>query len=121
MLDAQEAVTTERLASWRARADRWHADAECLDVRGAQKSRIGKPVSGSPGAAAGRSAGPPQQLVRPLLVIVAADAPAVGTPVAGKGREPCPLYDSIVVGEDWIQPSTTCASIRRRESLSGQR
>lgn len=85
VLDAQEAVTTERLASWRARADRWHADAECLDVRGAQKSRIGK--LGERITEEQRLAdllAPTQQLVRPLLVIVAADAPAVGTPVAGK-------------------------------------
>lgn len=80
VLDAQEAATTERLTQWRDRAKLWHADADRLDLRGAQKSRIGK--LGQRITEEQRLAdllAPTQQLVRPLLVIVAAD-----TPVAGK-------------------------------------
>ena len=80
VLDAQEAATTERLASWRQRAQRWHADAETVEARGAQRSRIGR--LGQRIDEEQRLAdllAPTQQLVRPLLVVVAAD-----TPVAGK-------------------------------------
>jgi superfamily II DNA or RNA helicase len=80
VLDAQEAATTERLARWRQRAQRWHSDADTLDLRGAQRSRIGR--LGQRIDEEQRLAdllAPTQQLVRPLLVVVAAD-----TPVAGK-------------------------------------
>jgi hypothetical protein len=80
VLGAQEAATTERLARWRQRAQRWHADADTLDLRGAQRSRIGR--LGQRIDEEQRLAdllAPTQQLVRPLLVVVAAD-----TPVAGK-------------------------------------
>lgn len=80
VLDAQEAATTERLSQWRERANRWHAEADRLDLHGAQKSRVGK--LGQRITEEQRLAdllAPTQQLVRPLLVIVAAD-----TPVAGK-------------------------------------
>ena len=79
VLDAQEAATTERLAQWRGRADRWHAEADRLDLRGAQKSRVG--LLGQRITDEQRLAdllAPTQQLVRPLLVIVAADAPVAG-------------------------------------------
>ena len=79
VLDAQEAATTQRLAQWRERANRWHAEADRLDLHGAQKSRIGK--LGRRIAEEQRLAdllAPTQQLVRPLLVIVAADTPAAG-------------------------------------------
>jgi hypothetical protein len=77
VLDAQEAATTERLAQWRRRADRWHAEAEQLELFGAQKSKVSK--LGQRISEEQRLAdllAPTQQLVRPLLVIVAADAPA---------------------------------------------
>lgn len=80
VLDAQEKATTERLARWRRRAQQWHSDADHLDLRGAQKSRVGK--LGQRISEEQRLAdllAPTQQLVRPLLVIVGAD-----TPVAGK-------------------------------------
>ncbi|MDP7727541.1 MULTISPECIES: helicase-related protein [Mycobacterium] len=80
VLDAQEAATTQRLVHWRQRAERWHADAGTLDLRGAQLSRIGR--LGQRIDEEQRLAellAPTQQLVRPLLVVVAAD-----TPVAGK-------------------------------------
>lgn len=79
VLDAQEKATTERLSRWRERAQRWHQEAEALDLRGAQRSRVGR---------LGRRINeeqrladllaPTQQLVRPLLVIIDADAPAAG-------------------------------------------
>jgi superfamily II DNA or RNA helicase len=80
VLDAQEAATTERLARWRQRAQRWHSDAGTLDLRGAQRSRIGR--LGQRIDEEQRLAdllAPTQQLVRPLLVVVTTD-----TPVAGK-------------------------------------
>ena len=80
VLDAQEQATTERLAAWRSRADAWHAEADRLELHGAQKSKVGK--LGQRIAEEQRLAdllAPTQQLVRPLLVIVPAD-----TPVAGK-------------------------------------
>lgn len=83
VLDAQEAATTERLAQWRDRAKLWHADADRLDLRGAQKSRIGK--LGQRITEEQRLAdllAPTQQLVRPLLVIVAADTPAADAAVS---------------------------------------
>lgn len=76
VLDAQEKATTDRLAQWRKRAEQWHQEAQQLELIGAQKSRVGK---------LGRRINeeqrladllaPTQQLVRPLLVIVEADAP----------------------------------------------
>jgi hypothetical protein len=80
ILDAQEQVTTERLARWRKRAQRWHADAEQLELFGAQRSKVGK--LGQRINDEQRLAdllAPTQQLVRPLLVIV-----PTATPVAGK-------------------------------------
>lgn len=85
VLDAQEAATTDRLARWRRRADRWHTEADRLDLRGAQKSRVGK--LGQRITEEQRLAdllAPTQQLVRPLLVIVSADTPVADAPVAGK-------------------------------------
>ena len=82
VLDAQEKATTERLAQWRQRAEHWHADADRLELRGTQKSKVGK--LGQRIHEEQRLAdllAPTQQLVRPLLVIVAAD-----TPVAGKDQ-----------------------------------
>ena len=82
VLDAQEKATTERLAQWRRRAEHWHADADRLELRGTQKSKVGK--LGQRIHEEQRLAdllAPTQQLVRPLLVIVAAD-----TPVAGKDQ-----------------------------------
>jgi superfamily II DNA or RNA helicase len=77
VLDAQEKATTERLSQWRKRAQRWHDEADRMELFGAQKSRVGK---------LGRRINeeqrladllaPTQQLVRPLLVIVDADTPA---------------------------------------------
>jgi hypothetical protein len=81
VLDAQDEATTERLAHWRARAERWHADADTLELRGAQRSRIarlGQRINDEQRLA--DLLAPTQQLVRPLLVIVPAD-----THVAGKG------------------------------------
>lgn len=79
VLDAQEAATTERLAQWRQRAERWHADAGELDLRGAQRSRVnrlGQRIDEEQRLA--DLLAPTQQLVRPLLIVVAADAPAAG-------------------------------------------
>ncbi|KUI09974.1 helicase [Mycolicibacterium acapulense] len=79
VLDAQEKATTERLAHWRQRAERWHTEADHLDLRGAQKSRIGR--LGQRIHDEQRLAdllSPTQQLVRPLLVIVGADTAAAG-------------------------------------------
>ncbi len=77
VLDAQEKATTERLSQWRARAQRWHDEADRIELFGAQKGRVGK---------LGRRINeeqrladllaPTQQLVRPLLVIVDANTPA---------------------------------------------
>jgi superfamily II DNA or RNA helicase len=72
VLDAQEKATTERLSQWRKRAEGWHAGAERLELWGAQKSRVGK--LGRRIHEEQRLAdllAPTQQLVRPLLVIVA--------------------------------------------------
>jgi hypothetical protein len=80
VLGAQEAATTERLVQWRQRAERWHADAGELDLRGAQRSqvnRLGQRIDEEQRLA--DLLAPTQQLVRPLLVVVAAD-----TPVSGK-------------------------------------
>ncbi len=80
VLDAQEAATTARLAQWRERANRWHAEADQLDLFGAQKSKVGKLSQRiTEEQRLADLLAPTQQLVRPLLVIVAAD-----TPVAGK-------------------------------------
>jgi superfamily II DNA or RNA helicase len=76
VLDAQETATTERLSQWRQRAERWHTEADHLELRGAQKSRVGR--LGQRINEEQRLAdllAPTQQLVRPLLVIVAADTP----------------------------------------------
>ena len=80
VLDAQEAATTERLTRWRERAQRWHDDAEHLDLRGAQRStvsKLGQRINDEQRLA--DLLAPTQQLVRPLLVIVPTD-----TAVAGK-------------------------------------
>jgi hypothetical protein len=80
VLDAQEAATTERLAQWRKRARRWHDDAEQLELFGAQRSRVGKLSQRiNEEQRLADLLAPTQQLVRPLLVVVASD-----TPVAGK-------------------------------------
>src|SRR6185312_12605547 len=79
VLDAQEKATTERLAHWRARAERWHADAHTLELRGAQRSRIdrlGKRIYDEQRLA--DLLAPTQQLVRPLLIIVPIDTPVAG-------------------------------------------
>ncbi|MGO4442192.1 helicase-related protein [Mycobacterium sp. 2YAF39] len=79
VLDAQEAATTERLTRWRQRAQRWHSDADTLDLRGAQRSRIGR--LGQRIDEEQRLADllvPTQQLVRPLLVVVGVDTPVTG-------------------------------------------
>lgn len=76
ILDAQEQLTTERLAHWRRRAERWHADAEQLELFGAQRSKVGR--LGQRINEEQRLAdllAPTQQLVRPLLVIVPAETP----------------------------------------------
>lgn len=83
VLDAQEKATTERLSQWRKRAQRWHDEAEQLELFGAQKSRVGKlsrRINEEQRLA--DLLAPTQQLVRPLLVIVDADTPAA----AGKDR-----------------------------------
>lgn len=72
VLDAQEQATTQRLAAWRQRAVRWHDDAEQLEAFGAQRSRVtklGRRISEEQRLA--DLLAPTQQLVRPLLVIVA--------------------------------------------------
>lgn len=80
VLDAQEQVTTERLAQWHKRAQRWHADAEQLELFGAQRSKVGKLAQRiNEEQRLADLLAPTQQLVRPLLVIVPTD-----TPVAGK-------------------------------------
>jgi ERCC4-related helicase len=80
VLNAQEAATTERLAQWRKRARRWHDDAEQLELFGAQRSRVGKLSQRiNEEQRLANLLAPTQQLVRPLLVVVASD-----TPVAGK-------------------------------------
>src|SRR5690606_30078526 len=42
ILDAQEKLTNERLAQWRRRAERWHAEAHQLELFGAQRSKVGR-------------------------------------------------------------------------------
>src|SRR5690606_5477641 len=42
ILDQQERTATERLEQWRARADRWYAAADQLDLFGSQKSKVDK-------------------------------------------------------------------------------
>ena len=77
VLDAQEAATTERLARWRQRAQRWDADADTLDLRGAQRSRSRPPRQRiDEEQRLADLMAPTQQLVRPLLVVVAADTPS---------------------------------------------
>ncbi|WP_067859114.1 helicase-related protein [Nocardia shimofusensis] len=71
VLDQQERTATERLAQWRARADRWYAAADQLDLFGSQKSKVDKlsrRIAEEQRLA--ESLAPTQQLVRPLLVIV---------------------------------------------------
>jgi superfamily II DNA or RNA helicase len=80
VLDAQEKATTERLSQWRDRAQRWHDEADRTDLVGVQKSRVGK--LGRRISEERRLAdllAPTQQLVRPLLVIVDANAPTSTT------------------------------------------
>lgn len=80
VLDAQEKATTERLSQWRDRAQRWHDEADRAELVGAQKSRVGK--LGRRISEEQRLAdllAPTQQLVRPLLVIVDANAPTSTT------------------------------------------
>jgi superfamily II DNA or RNA helicase len=77
VLDAQEAATTERLAQWRKRAQRWHNDAEQLELFGAQRSKVsklGQRINDEQRLA--DLLAPTQQLVRPLLIIVPTDTPA---------------------------------------------
>lgn len=77
VLDAQEKATTERLSQWRRRAQRWHDEADQLELFGVQKSRVGK--LGRRIDEEQRLAdllAPTQQLVRPLLVIVDGATPA---------------------------------------------
>lgn len=79
VLDAQEAATTERLAHWRKRAQRWHKDAEQLELFGAQRSKVsklGQRINDEQRLA--DLLAPTQQLVRPLLVIVPTDIPVAG-------------------------------------------
>jgi superfamily II DNA or RNA helicase len=76
VLDAQDAATTERLTQWRKRAQRWHDDAEQLELFGAQRSKVGK--LGQRINDEQRLAdllAPTQQLVRPLLIIVPTNTP----------------------------------------------
>ncbi|MBF6204310.1 DEAD/DEAH box helicase [Streptomyces gardneri] len=71
VLDQQESSATERLAAWRARADRWYAAADQLELFGSQKSKVDKlsrRIAEEQRLA--ESLAPTQQLVRPLLVIV---------------------------------------------------
>ena len=77
VLDAQEQATTERLAQWRKRAQRWHTDAEHTRPAGcaALASRQRRTTHNEEQRLADLLA-PTQQLVRPLLVIVAANTPA---------------------------------------------
>ena len=80
VLDAQEKATRERLSQWRDRAQRWHDEADRTDLVGVQKSRVGK--LGRRISEEQRLAdllAPTQQLVRPLLVIVDANAPTSTT------------------------------------------
>jgi ERCC4-related helicase len=79
VLDAQDAATTERLAQWRKRAQRWHDDAEQLELFGAQRSkvgRLGQRINDEQRLA--DLLAPTQQLVRPLLIIVPTDVPVAG-------------------------------------------
>lgn len=80
VLDAQEKATTERLSQWRDRAQRWHDEADRTELVGVKKSRVGK--LGRRIIEEQRLAdllAPTQQLVRPLLVIVDANAPTSTT------------------------------------------
>jgi len=76
VLDAQEAATTDRLTQWRKRAQRWHDDAEQLELFGTQRSKVsklGQRINDEQRLA--DLLAPTQQLVRPLLVIVPTDTP----------------------------------------------
>ncbi|BDT91498.1 helicase [Nocardia sputorum] len=71
VLDQQESSATERLAAWRARADRWYAAADQLELFGSQKSKVDKHSRRiAEEQRLAESLAPTQQLVRPLLVIV---------------------------------------------------
>ncbi|GJO06740.1 helicase [Mycobacterium marinum] len=77
VLGAQETATTERLSQWRARAQRWHDEADRTELFGAQKGRVtklGRRINEEQRLA--DLLAPTQQLVRPLLVIVDANTPA---------------------------------------------
>jgi hypothetical protein len=71
VLDAQEQATTQRLKAWRQRAERWHDDAQQLELFGAQRNKVtklGRRITEEQQLA--DLLAPTQQLVRPLLVIV---------------------------------------------------
>ncbi|MGM7646770.1 helicase-related protein [Nocardia sp. JW2] len=72
VLDHQERSANERLAQWRQRADRWYSGAEQLELFGTQKKKVdtyARRIAEEQRLA--ESLAPTQQLVRPLLVIVA--------------------------------------------------
>ncbi|NKX90944.1 helicase-related protein [Nocardia coubleae] len=72
VLDQQERSANERLAQWRQRADRWYSGAEQLELFGSQKKKVdtyARRIAEEQRLA--ESLAPTQQLVRPLLVIVA--------------------------------------------------
>ncbi|MGW6694933.1 helicase-related protein [Rhodococcus sp. NPDC054953] len=74
VLGEQERTATERLASWRRRADRWHAGAEQLELVAGQRKKVdtlSRRIAEEQRLA--ESLAPTQQLVRPLLVIVPTD------------------------------------------------
>ncbi|WP_238423947.1 helicase-related protein [Rhodococcus ruber] len=76
VLAEHEAAAERRLAAWRQRADRWHADAEQLEMFGAQRTRVGKLAQRiREEQRLAELLAPTQQLVRPLLVIAPADTP----------------------------------------------
>jgi hypothetical protein len=74
VLDAQETAATERLNRWRLRANRWHANAEQLELFGGQRKKVdtlSRRIAEEQRLA--ESLAPTQQLVRPLLLIVSTD------------------------------------------------
>lgn len=71
VLGEQDRTATERLASWRQRADRWHSGVKQLELTGGQRKKVdilSRRIGEEQRLA--ESLAPTQQLLRPLLLIV---------------------------------------------------
>ncbi|MEE2032320.1 helicase-related protein [Rhodococcus chondri] len=80
VLNEHETAAEQRLKTWTSRANRWHSEAEQLELFGAQKSKVGKLARRiQEEQRLAELLAPTQQLVRPLLVIVPTDTPTAST------------------------------------------